>query len=305
MTAPVTTATAEMQETLALLDAQFPESSIDIDGSIVSYRSCGSAVESGRCVVLLHGIGSSAASWLQCALALPKDVRVIAWNAPGYGNSTPLPMTHPAAADYALRLQQLLQALEVSDCLLVGHSLGAIMGSAYMAAGYGRGRVRQLLLLSPAQGYGSEDKRQRGQEMVRQRFDALTTLGLTGMAQKSPERMLSAQAADAARAWVSWNTQSLQPAGYMQAVQMLCNDDIHQHLAVIAGQSALSTVPITMAAAVYCGDADIVTSPQDSRTLAESFQLPFQLIDGAGHACYIEQPEAVAAMLRRHLYQLS
>ncbi|AMP09512.1 alpha/beta hydrolase fold family protein [Collimonas arenae] len=295
MTAPVAAVTTELQEALELLDRRFEERSADVDGATVSYRSCGNAADSGRCVVLLHGIGSGAASWLQCALALQQDAQVIAWNAPGYGGSTPLPMTHPAAADYALRLQQLLQALDVSDCLLVGHSLGAMMATSYVAAGYGH--VKQLLLFSPAQGYGSDDKRQRGLEMTRQRLDALATLGVTGMAQKSPERMLSAQADTADRAWVSWNTQQLNLAGYAQAVQMLCGGDIHRDL-----PAAISS---EVSVAVYCGDVDIVTTPQDSRALADSFQLPFQLIDDAGHACYVEQPEAVAAVIRRHLYQLS
>lgn len=295
MTAPVATANVELQEAIELLDRRFEEHCVDIDGATMSYRSCGNIADTGRCVVLLHGIGSGAASWLQCALALQQDAQVIAWNAPGYGSSTPLPMAHPAAADYALRLQQLLRALDISDCLLVGHSLGAMMGTAYVAGAYGQ--ARQLLLFSPAQGYGSDDKRQRGQEMIRQRLDTLATLGVTGMAQKSPERMLSTQAGAAARAWVSWNTQKLNPAGYAQAVQMLCSGNIHRDLPAAIS----SEVPV----AVYCGDVDIVTTPEDSRMLADSFQLPFQLIDGAGHACYVEQPEAVAGVIRRHFYQFS
>lgn len=292
MTAPVAVA-AKLQGALELLDGHFQERSVNIDGGTVSYRSCGSYADSGCCVVMLHGIGSGAASWLQCALALQHDALVIAWNAPGYGNSTPLPMTHPVAADYALRLQQLLLVLDVSNCLLVGHSLGAMMGAAYVAAGYGR--VRQFLLCSPAQGYGGDGKRRRGQEMARQRLDALATLGVAGMAQKSPERMLSAHAGVAARTWVGWNTQQLNPAGYAQAVQMLCCDDIQRYMPAMIS----SEVP----AAVYCGDVDMVTTPQDSLMLAGGFQLPFELIGGAGHACYVEQPEAVAVVIRRHLYQ--
>lgn len=296
MTMTMQTADAgQLEDALDLLERAFPEHSVDVGGSMVSYRTCGreSGSESGagRSVVLLHGIGSGAASWLQCALKLQQDTRVIAWNAPGYGNSSPLPMTHPGAADYASRLQQFLQALGLKNYVLVGHSLGAMMASAHVAAVHGG--AAQLLLISPAQGYGSDDKRMRGQEIAQQRLDVLDKLGVDGMALKSPERMLSAQAGEPARAWVRWNTQKLNPAGYAQAVHMLCGDDIQRY------------VPAGLPAAVYCGAADIVTTPQDSRALADSFKLPFQLIDDAGHACYVEQPEAVAAVIRHHLYQLS
>ncbi|MGB7195154.1 MAG: alpha/beta fold hydrolase [Collimonas pratensis] len=291
-----TDSTRQLQAAIERLNARFAERSVDVGGSAVSYRSCG-AEAAEKTVVLLHGIGSGAASWLHCALALESDARVIAWNAPGYGASSPLPMAHPSAADYAGRLGQFLQAMEIDKCILVGHSLGAMMASAYMAQG--SGRVAQPLLISPAQGYGGDDKCVRGREIAQQRLAALDDPGIDGMARKSPERMLSPQAGQLARDWVRWNTQKLHPAGYTQAVYMLCGDDIQRYLSAVAG------LPAARAMAVYCGADDIVTTPQESRALAEVFQLPFQLIEAAGHACHIEQPQAVAAVIRRHLDQLS
>jgi pimeloyl-ACP methyl ester carboxylesterase len=284
MSAPVT-CDGNLKQSISLLEERFEERSIAIGGHAVSYRSCGR----GPFVVLLHGIGSGAASWLHCALLLEKDAQVIAWNAPGYGNSTSLPDAQPDAADYALRLEAFLQALGITDCLLVGHSLGAMMASAYVAAGYGR--ASRLLLISPAQGYGSDDQRVRGRQIAKERLAALETLGIDGMADRSPARMLSAQADDAARTWVRWNMQRLDAKGYTQAVHMLCGDDIHCY------------VPAGVPGAVVCGGADVVTTPLASRALAEQFDLPFHLIDDAGHACYIEQPDAAAAVIRQQLYK--
>jgi cytochrome c-type biogenesis protein CcmH/NrfF len=133
-----------LREPLALLEGRFAEGSVEVPGGRVSYRSCGS----GPVVVLLHGISSGAASWLQCALKLESQARVIAWNAPGYGRSTPLTISQPKAVDYARRLQDMLQALEVEQCVLVGHSLGALMAAAYLA--HGDGRARRTLLADPA-----------------------------------------------------------------------------------------------------------------------------------------------------------
>ena len=73
----------------------------------------------GPVVVLLHGIGSGSASWLHCAQRLAAGNRVIAWDAPGCGLSSPLPPAGPG-----LRLRRapglLLDALGVESCLLVG-----------------------------------------------------------------------------------------------------------------------------------------------------------------------------------------
>ncbi|WP_016833404.1 alpha/beta fold hydrolase, partial [Herbaspirillum lusitanum] len=159
-----------LKDSLSLLEGRFAESTVDLDdGSIVSYRSCGR----GPVIVLLHGISSGAASWLQCALRLEKDAQVIAWNAPGYGRSTALPQMQPSAADYAARLELFLQALGVNNCLLVGHSLGAMMAAAYVGGSGGGKRASRLLLVSPAQGYGSDAKRERGRQIAQERLDVL------------------------------------------------------------------------------------------------------------------------------------
>jgi pimeloyl-ACP methyl ester carboxylesterase len=271
----------DLQDAMSLLDERFPERRIAVDGGVVSYRTCGT----GPAIVLLHGIGSGAASWLPCALRMAQEAQVIAWNAPGYGSSSPLANALPSAADYAARLHQLLTTLGIKRCVLVGHSLGAIMASAYTAA-HGDS-VSKLVLLSPAQGYGSAARRAQGQQVAQDRLAALENMGVSGMAEHRSGRMLSPQASDAARAWVRWNMQQLDPAGYTQAVHMLCGDAIETY------------APVGIAGAVYCGSADAITTSQDSRALAMQFALPFALIDEAGHACYVEQPDAVAAAIRQ------
>lgn len=298
--APASVTCAEtLKDSLSLLEGRFAESTVDIgNGSIVSYRTCGR----GPVIVLLHGISSGASSWLQCALRLEQDAQVIAWNAPGYGRSSALPQMQPSAADYAARLELFLQALGITNCVLVGHSLGAMMAAAYVRTYQ---RAKRVLLISPAQGYGNPAKRERGQQIAQERLDVLRTIGVEGMAERSPARMLSAQAGDTERAWVRWNIQWLNPAGYTQAVHMLSGDALRNY----APNGVLGDVLSNIAATIYCGADDVVTTPDDSRALAWDLNLPFHLIDNAGHACYIEKPGAVAAAIRHqlssHLYKLS
>lgn len=272
-----------LQPALDLLAQRFRERIVRLpSGAEVSVRECGVR---GRApsVVLLHGISSGAGSWLHVAAQLESEAHVVAWDAPGYGASTALANAAPRDADYAARLHELLQALEIEHCVLVGHSLGALMAAAYVR-GHGAGRVARLVLISPAGGYGTQPE--AAARVRRERGEALATLGVPGLTAKISDRLLSAQADAAARAWVRWNTARLHPAGYLQAVELLCGSD-------------LAASPLaSLALQVFCGDADVVTPPAACQGWAERFGAPFALIAQAGHASPTEQPEAVARLIR-------
>jgi pimeloyl-ACP methyl ester carboxylesterase len=278
---------SKVQGMLDALDSGFAERVAQVgDGAQVAYRSGGSA---GPVIVLLHGISSGAASWLPCASLLAAHARVLAWDAPGYGDSSPLAQSAPKASDYAARLREWLRALNVRPDLIVGHSLGALMAAAYVAGADDGGLPGQLLLLSVAQGYGGPGKEDKAREVARQRLDALESLGVEGLAERGPARLLSETADDGAQAWVRWNMRRLRPDGYRQAVAMLCGDDIDAYLA-----RRPTSVPVQ----IGCGSRDIVTTPVACGILAERFGLPFAPVPDAGHACYIDQASATARLIR-------
>lgn len=278
------------QDMLAALDSGFAQRVAQVgDGAQVSYRSGGSA---GPVIVLLHGISSGAPSWLPCASLLAAHARVLAWDAPGYGDSTPLAQAEPKAADYAQRLREWLRTLGVRPDLIVGHSLGALMAAAYVAGADEAGLPAQLLLLSVAQGYGAPGKEEKSREVSRQRLDALASLGVEGLAERGPGRLLSGGADAGAQAWVRWNMRRLHVDGYRQAVAMLCGDDIDAYLA---------RRPASVPARIGCGSQDVVTTPVACGMLAERFHLPFDPVPDAGHACYIDQAAATARLIRSAL----
>lgn len=265
-----------------LLDSAFPVQRIALpDGSQLAVRRRGDA--RAPAVVLLHGISSGAASWLHTALLLD-GLQVIAWDAPGYGDSTPLAAAEPTDADYAARLQALLQALDLRRCLLVGHSLGALMAAAH-ARLHGAERVARLVLISPAGGYGQSDNTAARERVQRERLAALDQKGVAGLAAAIDQRLLSPQATEAQRAWVRWNTARLQAGGYRQAVALLCASDL--------GRARGLALPVE----VHCGALDAVTPPEACRRWAERLGAPYADIAGAGHASPIEQPHAVARLI--------
>ena len=249
------------------------------DGAQLAIRECGQ----GPVVVLLHGIGSGSASWLHCAQRLAAGNRVIAWDAPGYGLSTPLPPARPKACDYAACLELLLDALGVESCLLVGHSLGALMATAY-AAGIGAARVRRLVLLSPARGYGAAELRDSGAQVRRQRLENLERFGIDGMASERTARLLGRNPSEEALAWVRWNMARLNPGA--TARPSSCS----------AATTCWATGSLPLLA--RCIAARTTASPRPScGAIARQLGASFSSIPGAGHASPIEQPEVVAGRI--------
>lgn len=272
---------------LARLDARFPARSVAVaGGASVSVRECGT----GPALVCMHGIGSGSASWLDTGLLLAGEARLIAWDAPGYGSSTPLAADVPTAADYAQRLGALLDALDIDRCVLVGHSLGALMAAASACPGSPLvPRIAKLLLISPAAGYGAPGRVEAQARVRAERLGTLAEIGIAGMAAKRSDRLLSPHASETARQWVRWNMARLNEAGYRQAVELLCSGDL------------LADLPPAMPVRVICGALDAVTPPEACAEVAKRCGVPLDRLPNAGHASYVEQPAAVAALLREAL----
>lgn len=276
------TTTAALEQQLA---ERFAQHTLLLGSERQAVRQAGN----GPAIVLLHGIGSGAASWLQVALQLSQQAHVVAWDAPGYGDSTPLADAQPRAEAYAERLRRTLDALGIEQCLLVGHSLGALTAAAFAQAH--PARVARLVLISPARGYGASDRAVQRLQVRSKRLAALEQLGIAEMAAQRSAHMLSPRPGAQAVAWVRWNMSRLNPGGYRQAVELLCGDDLLRH------------APLAMPCEVHCGEADSITAPQDCLSLARALGAPFNLIPDAGHASPIEQPLLVAGRLAHALQQ--
>ena len=265
----------------ALLASEFPERLVSLSsGARVAWREAGDP-RSSLAVVLLHGISSGAASWLGVARALHARVRVLAWDAPGYGGSTPLRRPVPVDDDYSLVLEQSLHALGVRHCLLVGHSLGALT-----AAGFARrapGVVQRLALISPAGGYGAPDRAEQRDRVRRSRLAALAEKGIAGLAADIDRRLVSPAAPESVRRQVRWSTARLTPQGYAQAVEFLCAGDLGRSVGALA-------MPVD----VWVGEHDIVTPPDACAAWASRLQGRCVTLAAAGHASPVEQPDAVA-----------
>jgi pimeloyl-ACP methyl ester carboxylesterase len=250
----------------------------------VRYRESGSASTDAP-LVLLHGIGSGSGSWVR-QLQAANNRRVLAWDAPGYADSTAVAPESPLAHDYAQVLWAWLDELKIQEVHLVGHSLGCIMAAS--AARLQPQRVRDLTLLAPAQGYGQASTEVQAAKRD-ERIKAMQQLGLAEMARQRAPRLLAPNA-PAEQVELATHTMSLNEGGYAQATRMLSSGDIRADLQAFR---ATSSAPIRIA----CGDLDVITPPAACQALAEHINAPYTNLPGAGHMCPLEAPSMVNTLL--------
>lgn len=105
-------------------------------------------VGEGPVVVLLHGIASSSASWRQLVPLLSPLYRVIAIDVLGFGGSQAGPNATFTLDEHVQVLHRTLRSLHLRGrYTLVGHSLGALIGSRYAAVH--RREISHLVLIAP------------------------------------------------------------------------------------------------------------------------------------------------------------
>ena len=130
----------------------------------LSFRSRGD----GETVLFLHGLLGSSKSWAFQFDRLSRDYRMIAWDAPGYGQSG---MVSASIEAFVEALREFIANIGRAKVSLVGHSMGGTVAACFAAtfpelvsrlvlscshAGYGDPDVEDL---EEAMGSGSFDRR--------------------------------------------------------------------------------------------------------------------------------------------------
>ncbi len=257
--------------------------------AVVHYREAGSKLGADVPLVLLHGIGSGSASWIYQLDTVDnaREARVLAWDAPGYADSTRLEPSVPLAQDYAQSMWAWLDALGVDKVRLAGHSLGCLMAAS--AARLQPGRIAALTLLAPAQGYGLAAP-EVGRKMVQDRLGMLAELGAEKLAQTRAPALLTPNANPEHVQLAIYMMSRLHTTGYTQAVHMLAHADI---MADLRAFSSTSQVAI----AVACGELDTITPAKACRALAQAVGAHYVSLGDVGHLCAVQASTEVNALL--------
>lgn len=147
----VTEFNAKFEAEAAEAEAAAPEPEVvSAGGRQINYLSQGEG--EGPPVVMLHGFGGDLNGWLFNQPALAEGRRVIALDLPGHGRSTK-DVGGGTMADMSATLVDFMDALNIQQAHLVGHSMGGALGLAFALDS--PSRVASLTLLAPA-GLGPE-----------------------------------------------------------------------------------------------------------------------------------------------------
>jgi pimeloyl-ACP methyl ester carboxylesterase len=255
---------------------------IEGGGSVFTYSEAGA----GTPLVLLHGIGSAARAFDDQLAGLSDRLRVIAWDAPGYGGSTCLAPESPRAADYAAALAAMLDALGIPACHLVGHSLGTLIAASFAADH--QQRILSLTLASVAAGQARLPAAER-EKALAQRLGDVVELGPRRMAEQRGPRLLAPAATPEMLRRVVETMATVRPAGYSQAARMLASGDI---------KADIPRLPADMPVQFLYGDGDVITPP--TRNIDVAALRPtaaVHVVKDAGHAVYLEQPARFNAIV--------
>ena len=260
---------------------RLPEVSLNLvrlsNGITLHYAQQGP--KTGPAVVMLHGYTDSWFSFSRVMPLLPPELRVIAPDQRGHGDSE-RPLEGYRTSDLADDVIRMLDALDVPKAVLVGHSMGSFVArKVYEVAPH---RVSRLVLVGAAPSVSND--------AVAPLMDAVR--GLTDPVDEAFVRdfqmsTVHAPVPEAFMETVICNSRRMPARIWKAMLQGLIDDE------VTLQQPQVRTL-------VLGGREDAFFSATEQMVLARQFPRgELQLVDGVGHALHWEMPKTfVSALIR-------
>ena len=86
----------------------------------LAYREEGT----GPTLFLLHGMNGGSQSWAHLFESLATTFRIVAWDAPGFGESD---VFGDSVQDFKVAALALMSSLKLTNAILIGHSMGGVV----------------------------------------------------------------------------------------------------------------------------------------------------------------------------------
>ena len=239
----------------------------------------------GTPVLLLHGIGSGARSFWAQFDALSTSHTLIAWDAPGYGQSADPPAGF-GLDDYARTVAGVLTALGYRAAHIVGVSWGGVI--ATRVALRHQNLVRSLTLISSTVGRASSSA---AQHSLAERAAALRIDGVAAWAKARVRKQVASDADNlTVERVVSTAVESVRPAGFEAAAASL-----------VAAENSSLLNQIQAPTLILAGGKDGITGvPEGERLHAGIRGSVLKVVPGGGHLLNQDSPEAVNPALLAH-----
>jgi 3-oxoadipate enol-lactonase len=237
---------------------------------------------SGPWVVFSNSLGCALEMWDPQASALSEHYRVLRYDTRGHGGteSTPGPYDLDLLAGDLIAL---LDALEVTECALVGLSLGGMI--AQVAALAEPERFTGLVLADTTSRYGPEVA-----EFWANRVTTALTSGLDSIAETTPSR------------WFTPGFAERSPDVVTRYQEMLRSTDAQGYAGCCAAIPRVDVTDrltsVTIPTAVIVGAEDPSTTVDHARRIHEAIShSSLHVIPDAAHLSNVEQPDRFTAIL--------
>jgi pimeloyl-ACP methyl ester carboxylesterase len=250
---------------------------LERDGVRLHYEVHG-GVSAKAPLLLTHGYGASSAMWRGNLAALSGDRQVITWDIRGHGRTvTPAESARYTHEGCVADMAAILDACGATVAVIGGLSLGGYLALCFHLAR--AERVAALLLLDTGPGYNSDRGRERWNAYAESTAEAFERDGLAALAD-SPEARLGVH----------------DPVGLALAARGL----LVQHDASVI--QSLSSVGVPTFVVVGADDRPFLEAA-DYMT-AHIPGAAKSVIDGAGHAANLDQPDIFNSVVRAFLEKL-
>ncbi|WP_340109584.1 3-oxoadipate enol-lactonase [Pikeienuella sp. HZG-20] len=242
----------------------------------------------GRAVLFSNSLGTDFRIWDDVAALLPAGLRLIRYDKRGHGLSDCPPRGSWGMGDHVADAAAVLDALKVRDAVVVGLSIGGMIAQGLAAER--PDLTHGVVLCDTGAKIGAP-------EMWDARIRAIEADGLESMADGVMER------------WFARRFHA-ERAGELRLMRnMLARTSLDGYLgscaAIRDADLRESTARLRLPTLALCGVEDGSTPPDLVREMAESIPgSKFHLIPDAAHLIPVEQPEAVAAHLRRFFEEI-
>jgi pimeloyl-ACP methyl ester carboxylesterase len=247
----------------------------------LSFRSRGD----GETIVFLHGLLGSSKSWAFQFERFSRNYRVVAWDAPGFGQSEMVPASIDA---YAETLREFVANVGQPNVSLVGHSMGGTVATR-LAAAFPE-LVSRLVLSCSHAGYGDPETAPMSAkfESRKREFDEIghAAYGVNRARDLLPQSVPACVFNHAAEI-----ASEINPEGLRRATRMLqCADNrpllpkLKMPILVLSGEMDTDVQPILK--------ADLLRLAPVTRHV----EMP-----GLGHAPYFEAPDYFNSLIEDFL----
>ena len=255
-----------------------------INGVTLHYRLSGAA--EGTPLIFINSLGTNFHIWDDVIPLLDQRRRVLAYDLRGHGLSD-APAGPYGLDDHVADLLGLAARLGLARFDLCGISLGGMIAIRVAAM---QSNVRRLILCDAARTIGTP-------QMWNDRIALVEREGMAAIAETVLAR------------WVSPGFRDRRPAEFAGWRNMLerCSAEgyVASCIAVRDADLSADLRQVSVPTLVIAGEHDVSTPPEEVRALADAIAgAQFRQLRGAGHVPAIEQPQALATLIREHLSEV-